>query len=482
MISDKLLNHEEDGNRMPVFLNTVKFSMKKYTVALFSLTLFFLFADQNLLAPNLDQVADEFDMSDHERDRKLGGDIALGFFLVGAPVALLVGYMADIVKRNILFSLVVVFGSICALCTYWAKTYSELFACRILTGIGIGGATPIVFSVLGDLYPDTSRVYVATMVGIAQAAGIACGQFMSGMVGPTAGWRVPFVITAVPSLLCGILVGFTVEEPKRGEQEKAVKEFEHDNHLIHKSYSQDTANSSNSSDNEESNKSGPAKSPLTKRHSSSSVKTPPNGSSLSHQNEKAENILSSPVDSSVKGEDRESSEKLGKPANTFVYSEKIEWDKVINVLKTPSALIIFIQGFPGCVPWGMIYTFMNNYLSDERGMSTASATGIVTCFALAGLLGQLFGGYAGQNLYNTDPRAQILLMGITTMLSVGPVIYLINAPMAHGNSAILFSYYLMAFLGGFIVNMNGPNIRVVLQVVSRLSTHYFLLKYRYFCF
>jgi MFS family permease len=479
MISDKLLNHEEDGTRLPVFLNAIKFSMKRYTVALFSLTLFFLFADQNLLAPNLDQVADEFNMSDHERDRKLGGDIALGFFLVGAPVALLVGYMADIVKRNILFSFVVVFGSICALCTYWAKTYSELFACRILTGIGIGGATPIVFSVLGDLYPDTSRVYVATMVGIAQAAGIACGQFMSGMVGPTAGWRLPFVITAVPSLVCGILVGLTVEEPKRGEQEKAVREFEHDNHLIHKSYSRDTASSSNSSgknssDNEESNKNEPIKKPLTKRHSSSSVKTPPS--------EKAESVLSSPVDSSAKGEERESSEKLGKPANTFVYSEKIEWDKVINVLKTPSALIIFIQGFPGCVPWGMIYTFMNNYLSDERGMSTASATGVVTCFALAGLLGQLFGGYAGQNLYNNDPRAQILLMGITTMISVGPVLYLINAPIAHGNSAILFSYYLMAFLGGFIVNMNGPNIRVVLQVGSRLSTNNFLLKYPFFCF
>jgi MFS family permease len=479
MISDKLLNHEEDGTRLPVFLNAIKFSMKRYTVALFSLTLFFLFADQNLLAPNLDQVADEFNMSDHERDRKLGGDIALGFFLVGAPVALLVGYMADIVKRNILFSFVVVFGSICALCTYWAKTYSELFTCRILTGIGIGGATPIVFSVLGDLYPDTSRVYVATMVGIAQAAGIACGQFMSGMVGPTAGWRLPFVITAVPSLVCGILVGLTVEEPKRGEQEKAVREFEHDNHLIHKSYSRDTASSSNSSgknssDNEESNKNEPIKKPLIKRHSSSSVKTPPS--------EKAESVLSSPVDSSAKGEERESSEKLGKPANTFVYSEKIEWDKVINVLKTPSALIIFIQGFPGCVPWGMIYTFMNNYLSDERGMSTASATGVVTCFALAGLLGQLFGGYAGQNLYNNDPRAQILLMGITTMISVGPVLYLINAPIAHGNSAILFSYYLMAFLGGFIVNMNGPNIRVVLQVGSRLSTNNFLLKYPFFCF
>ena len=51
-----------------------------------SLTTTFLFADQNLMAPNLTAIADSFGFSNEERDSKLGGQIAVGFFLVGAPV------------------------------------------------------------------------------------------------------------------------------------------------------------------------------------------------------------------------------------------------------------------------------------------------------------------------------------------------------------------------------------------------------------
>jgi len=68
-------------------------------MALIGLTLLFLFADQNLLAPNLTECAQDFGMSDEERDKKLGGQIALGFFLLGAPAAIGAGYMADVMNR-----------------------------------------------------------------------------------------------------------------------------------------------------------------------------------------------------------------------------------------------------------------------------------------------------------------------------------------------------------------------------------------------
>jgi len=57
------------------------------TVALLALTTLFLFADQNLMAPNLTAIAKDLGLSDAERDKKLGGDIAVAFFVLGAPVA-----------------------------------------------------------------------------------------------------------------------------------------------------------------------------------------------------------------------------------------------------------------------------------------------------------------------------------------------------------------------------------------------------------
>ncbi len=50
-----------------------------------------LFADQNLLAPNLSLIAEEFGFSAEERDEKLGGEIALGFFMIGGIVSIFIG-------------------------------------------------------------------------------------------------------------------------------------------------------------------------------------------------------------------------------------------------------------------------------------------------------------------------------------------------------------------------------------------------------
>jgi MFS family permease len=448
MISEKPTNSGiGNGSGAKSVLSSFKISMRRYTVVLFSITLFFLFADQNLLAPNLALAGHEFGMSDSERDAKLGGDIALGFFIVGGPVALLVGYFADVMKRNVLFGIVVFCGSMAGLCTYWVTTYEQLFFCRILTGVSIGGVTPIVYSMLGDLYAHHQRVYLSTLIGISQAAGVASGQFLAGMIGPTIGWRIPFVIVAIPSLCCAFLVLLTVEEAKRGGQEKAVKEF---------------AQISSAKQNSMTDIEGNSKKALITHpspDSSTIVKPTP---SYQNPTDETKSLLSSPpsnttVEAFIEFED------------DIVYSEEIEWNKILDILKTPSALIIYLQGFPGCVPWGMIGVFLNNYLSEHKEMSIAHATGILTLFSVGGLLGQLFGGYLGQRLYNRDPRLQTLLMGFTTILSVGPLLYLINAAPAGGDHTRLLGYYLVAFLGGFIVNINGPNVRVVLQVKGNIQ-------------
>jgi MFS family permease len=78
-------------------------NMRTYTTLMLCITVFFLFADQNLLAPNLSAIAKDFEFTDSERDEKLGGYIAFGFFVVGGPVALLVGYFTDTVNRCLLF-------------------------------------------------------------------------------------------------------------------------------------------------------------------------------------------------------------------------------------------------------------------------------------------------------------------------------------------------------------------------------------------
>jgi len=193
---------------------------KRYQSILLCGAVFFLFADQNLMAPNLTAIgtfalifidettnystlfyqAKEFGFSNAEKNQKLGGDIALGnlfvstfimlkiiiyhnflgFFLVGGVAALLIGYLADTFNRFLLFGMVVVCGELASISTYFVETYLQLFIFRIITGISSGGATPIVFSLLGDMYKQSNRIYASSVVGVAISGGTAAGQLMSG--------------------------------------------------------------------------------------------------------------------------------------------------------------------------------------------------------------------------------------------------------------------------------------------------------------
>ena len=85
---------------------------ERWTVILLGIATFFLFADQNLMAPNLTMIAREFGFTDVERDQKLGGDIALMFWLFGGTVSLLVGPLTDRVNRRNLFVLMLIIGEV----------------------------------------------------------------------------------------------------------------------------------------------------------------------------------------------------------------------------------------------------------------------------------------------------------------------------------------------------------------------------------
>lgn len=489
-------------------------SMKWYTTTLLCCTVFFLFADQNLLAPNLSEAADEFGMSEDERDEKLGGYIAFGFFVVGGPVALLVGYFTDIVNRCILFSAVVAFGETACLATYWVQTYEQFFICRVLTGVSIGGATPIIFSMLGDMFPESERVYVSSLVGIALSAGIAGGQLLAGLVGPSLGWRVPFLLVAVPAIVCAVLVLLTVREPSRGNQESAVRSIrrrriEHSTvdsrHEMHNPLSklslttaridqqqqfraqqselpaaaaaavvdEGTAATSIEVAADERGGTIPVSSWPQKVHKSQQQQHQKLFKSQQKQRQQHPYAYGG-VETDPRSDATGNVEDFNRDYNSnyddddddnavlpmVEYGEKVDCTKISQLFYTPSVVIVFAQGFPGCLPWGMIYVFLNDYFSSDRGMSVEEATAALTTFGVGGLFGQMIGGWWGQWLYNRDPRYQCVLMGVSTLLSVFPLIYLLNTSAVGG-----VFFYTVSFCAGFIVNMNGPNVRTVLQNV-----------------
>jgi len=184
-----------------------------------------IFADQNLMAPNLTQIARDFGFNAVERDVKLGGQISLVFWVLGALVTLVIGYFTDRVSRKMLFIAVVLIGSIPCILTGFARSYEQLFWLRAFTGIGIGGAIPITFSLIGDYFSHKNRATAAAWITLVQGMGVAVGQLIAGFIGSKYGWRLPFILVAAPNMILVFIFWIFVKEPPRGIAEESLKEL-----------------------------------------------------------------------------------------------------------------------------------------------------------------------------------------------------------------------------------------------------------------
>jgi len=187
----------------------------KLTLALMALMTAFLYADQNLMAPNLTAIATEFGFSPEEKDVKLGGEISVAFFLVGGIVSLWIGRLADRLPRKSLLVAIMIFGELPCAATYFVETYEQLWVLRVLTGIAIGGAPPLLYSLIGDLVPSTKRPAIAGILFTSLGCGILLGQILAGVLGPDFGWRLPFLLVALPNLGLALIFAAVVKEPER---------------------------------------------------------------------------------------------------------------------------------------------------------------------------------------------------------------------------------------------------------------------------
>ena len=135
--------------------------------------------------------------------------------------------------------------------------------------------------------------------------------------------------------------------------------------------------------------------------------------------------------------------------------------KLRVLLTTPTVILVYMQGVPGCIPWGVINVYLNDFMSQQRGLTVPQATSLLVVFGMGSVLGGLVGGIWGQWLYNRDARYQPLLMGFSTGLGAAPLIWLLNAP-----TQAMGIYLPLFFFTGLLVSITGANVRAVLLNVT----------------
>lgn len=379
-------------------------------VTLYLVTITILFADMNLLAPNLSVIADEFGMTDEQRDVNLGGLIALGFFFVGAPVSFLVGWLADSMNRSPLFAGTVFFGEIGCLMVYFVHEYWQLYICRVMTGVSVGGAIPVIYSVVGDLYPAKQRAAIAAVVTTGTGLGMGLGQAMAGSVDS---WRTPFLVVSIPGLICSGLVLF-IKDPPRGAKEEAVLERQRHRRPVPSTLSESERRTPAAFSH------GNKTEKMTLENCGMDLKVSTLAASMPRRRDRIE-----PIDP-IEAPENEGSGQSGEESEQET-SKYVSCRSTCELVKIPSVALTIAQALPGALPFGFCATFLNDFLQQERGYTKQEATGVLLTFGVGNAVGVIIGGCLGHFSYKKDVRGPPFVMGISLMLGCIPFYFLINS-------------------------------------------------------
>jgi len=195
---------------------------QKYSIWLVLIALGFMYSVHNLIAPNMTAIAKLFHFNNYERDAYIGGELTLFFYFPGVFGALLGGVLSGVVDRMVLLAFLAIITSIACLLTARVGTFGELAWARAMTGFGIGGSLPVVYSLVGDWFPAKKRASATAFVTAASGAGVFVGQVVATITG-SVDWRWPFLVIAVPSAVTGFCIWYFAEEPIRGGQEGGIE-------------------------------------------------------------------------------------------------------------------------------------------------------------------------------------------------------------------------------------------------------------------
>ena len=122
--------------------------------------------------------------------------------------------------------MIVVAALMIAAMNFWtADVHSYLSLNLRHAALGIGEASFGIFApaLLADYFADDKRNAVLTIFNVAIPVGAALGYLSGGVVAAHHGWRMAFIVSAIPGALIALLILFFMREPQRAEAKDRKK-------------------------------------------------------------------------------------------------------------------------------------------------------------------------------------------------------------------------------------------------------------------
>jgi AAHS family 4-hydroxybenzoate transporter-like MFS transporter len=113
--------------------------------------------------------------------------------------------------KRLLLVAIVIFG-VFTLLTAHADTYGHLMTCRLLAGIGLGGATPCFLALVSEYAPSRMRGSVVAALWAAFPLGVMLGGFLNSYLVAAFGWESIFHVGGVLPMLVATILALALPE------------------------------------------------------------------------------------------------------------------------------------------------------------------------------------------------------------------------------------------------------------------------------
>jgi MFS family permease len=196
-----------------------------YVLALLTLSYLLSYMDRQILSILIEDIGLEFSangrpMSDMGKGLLMGPAFGMFYATLGVPVAMIADNSS---RKNIVAGAITLWSAATAACAA-ATGFSSLFVARMMVGVGEAGGTAPAHSLLSDYFRKTEISRAIAVFSLGTVLGATIALMAGGLIADLTSWRLTFVIAAIPGVICGALIFFTVREPERGRFEtQAIK-------------------------------------------------------------------------------------------------------------------------------------------------------------------------------------------------------------------------------------------------------------------
>jgi len=168
------------------------------------------YLDRYILPAVQEQIKGEFHISDGQIGR-----ITTWFFVAYVLASPITGWLGDRFRRK---PIIVVAALVIAGMNFLTASVHDYASLNFRhAALGIGEACFGIFApaMLADFYAEDRRNVVMTIFNVAIPVGAAMGYLSGGLISQHHGWRMAFIVSAIPGAILALLILFFMREPVR---------------------------------------------------------------------------------------------------------------------------------------------------------------------------------------------------------------------------------------------------------------------------